>query len=282
MKVKISADSTCDLSAELVEKYDVGITPLSVIMGQRSGRDGVDVFPEDIYAYVAASGTLPKTSAVNTADYYRQFRQWTELGYGVVHFSLGGKFSSSCQNARLAAQALDNVYVVDSCNLSTGQGLLVLMGAELARQGKDPAEICSLCQNAAPRVEASFLIDTMDHLYKGGRCSGLAAFGANLLNIKPCIEVRDGAMEPSRRYRGRIEKVIVQYVRDRLQGRTDIDTHRIFVTHSSFPEEGVKEVIAAIRELQPGFEEILETSAGSVVTTHCGPNTLGVLFLRRE
>lgn len=281
MKVKITADSTCDLSRELLEQYDVTTIPLAVTLGDRSGRDGFDITPEDIYSYVSASGKLPKTSAVNTEDYYEFFRQWIAQGYSVIHFSLSEKFSSTYQNACVAAREFENVYVVDSQNLSTGQGLLVLMGAELARSGQIAPAIYEACTAAVPRVEASFVVDSLYYLSKGGRCSGLAALGANLLQLKPCIEVRSGAMEPNRRYRGKIEKVILQYVDDRLRNRDDIDTHRIFVTHTRCDQECVKAVISKIRELQPVFEEILETTAGSTITTHCGPSTLGILFLRK-
>lgn len=281
MKVKITSDSTCDLSLALLEKYDITLVPIPIALGDRLGRDGVDVTPDDICAYVEATGQLTKTSAVNIAEYGDFFRHWTAQGYSVVHFSLGAGFSSTHQNARIAAQELENVYVVDSANLSAGQGLLVLLGAEMAARGVPAAEIYATCTETAPRVEASFVIDSLDYLYKGGRCSALAAFGSNLLKIKPCIEVVNGAMEPTKKYRGPIESVMLHYVADRLAGRTDIDKHRVFVTHTQCSRASVERVIRRIRELAPDFEEILETDAGATVTTHCGPNTLGVLFIRK-
>lgn len=181
MKVKITSDSTCDLSPELIEKYDIAITPLSVHCGDQVGRDGVEITPETIYDYVEASGQLPRTSAVNVFDYVREFRHWRQQGYSIVHFCISSDFSSSYQNACIAAADIGQVYVVDSRNLSTGQGLLVLHGAELAAAGQTAEEIQKACTDLAPQVEASFVIDRLNYLYKGGRCSALSAFGGNLL-----------------------------------------------------------------------------------------------------
>ena len=281
MKIKIMSDSTCDLSPELLQHYDIAITPLSVHCGSRVGADGSEITPEDIYAYVNAENALPKTSAVNIADYAAAFRQWVEHDCYVVHFCLGSEFSSTYQNACLAAKEVGNVFVVDSCNLSTGQGLLVLRAAEMATQGYYAQEIWRTCTALTKQMEASFVVDSLDYLYKGGRCSALGAFGANLLRIKPCIEVRNGKMIPAKKYRGRIEKVMVQYVEDRLQGRTDIDKHRIFITHTKCSPEAVQAVRDKIQEIMPDFEEILETTAGATITSHCGPNTLGILFVRK-
>ena len=282
MKVKITADSTCDLSPELVAKYDIDITPLSVILGERTGLDGREITPQDIYDYVAQTKSLPKTSAVNTVEYRRVFQHWLDQGYAVVHFCISSDFSSCYQNACDAVKDMENVYVVDSRNLSTGQGLLVLHGAELARQGVDAAQIQARCTALAPRVEASFVVDRIDYLYKGGRCNALSAFGANLLHIKPSIEVIDGRMEPGQKYRGHIGKVMLNYVEKRLAGRTDIDKHRIFITHTQCKPEDVAAVRETINRLAPGFEEILDTTAGATVTSHCGPGTLGILFIRKE
>ena len=179
----------------------------------------MEITPETIYDYVDASGQLPRTSAVNVFDYVREFRSWRQQGYSVVHFCISSDFSSSYQNACMAAADVGDVYVVDSRNLSTGQGLLVLHGAELAAAGHTAEEIQRACTDLAPRVEASFVIDRLDYLYKGGRCSALSAFGGNLLKLKPCIEVKDGKMTPGKKYRGPIDKVMLQYTQDRLQGR---------------------------------------------------------------
>lgn len=282
MTVKIISDSTCDLSPELLRQYDVSITPLSVCCGERVGADGTEITPDDIYEYVRSEGKLPQTSAVNVADYTAEFQRWTKQDCCVVHFCISSDFSSTYQNACLAAKEVGNVFVVDSRNLSTGQGLLVLHAAEMAANGYYAQEIWETCSAMAKRVEASFVIDSLDYLYKGGRCSALGAFGGNLLRLKPCIEVRDGKMTPGKKYRGRIEKVMLQYVEDRLQNRTDIDKHRIFITHTKCSPEAVQAVRDKILEIAPDFEEILETTAGATITSHCGPNTLGILFVRKD
>ncbi len=282
MNVKITSDSTCDLSPELLRQYDISITPLSVCCGEKVGADGTEITPEDIYEFVRTKGELPQTSAVNVIDYIEAFHQWVNEGYCVVHFCISSDFSSTYQNACLAAKEVGNVFVVDSRNLSTGQGLLVLHAAEMAAKGHHAQEIWKTCTSLTKHVEASFVIDNLDYLYKGGRCSALSAFGGNLLRLKPCIEVQDGKMLPSKKYRGKIEKVMSQYVEDRLSGRSDIDKHRIFITHTKCSEEAVRAVRDKILEIVPDFEEILETTAGATITSHCGPNTLGILFLRKS
>lgn len=282
MKVKIISDSTCDLSPELIEKYGVAIVPLSVTLGNATGLDGLDVRPEDIYAYVRESNALPKTSAVNVDECRRVFEFWSKRGYAIVHFCISSEFSNSYQNACAASKGMKNVRVIDSRNLSSGQGLLVLHGAEMAQSGKTAKEIFRECSALVSQVEASFVVGSLDYLYKGGRCSALSAFGANLLNVKPCIEVLDGRMIPSTKYRGRIGSVMLKYVQKRLAGRDDIDKHRIFITHTQCDPADVQAIRKKIEELAPDFEEILDTTAGATITTHCGPNTLGILFLRKK
>ena len=281
MKVKIISDSTCDLSKDLIEKYDIDILPLSVNLGEETRKDGVDVSPDDIYEFVERTGVLPKTSAPNISDFIDLFTKWHEQGYSIVHFNISADFSSSYHNACLAAEEVGDVYVVDSRNLSTGQGHVVLYGAELAQQGKSAEEIKTACEELATRVEASFVVDSIDYLYKGGRCSALAAFGANLLKLKPCIEVVDGKMTPSKKFRGKIDKVIMEYVDSKLKDRDDIIRHRIFITHTKCNKEIVDRVRQRVTELCPEFDEIIETTAGCTVTSHCGPYTLGVLFIRK-
>lgn len=281
MPVKIISDSTCDLSEELLLQYDIAIAPLTVSLGNRSGLDGVEISPEDIYRYVEAADQLPKTSAVNVNFYKRLFQQWRERGYEIVHFCISSDFSSSYQNACAAALQVGGVHPVDSRNLSTGQGLTVLKAAELARAGAAAEEIVSFCEDMIPRVEASFVANSIDYLYKGGRCSALAAFGANVFHVKPCIEVKNGRMVPAKNYRGSIKKTVCAYVEERLSGRTDIDPERIFITHTRCDPQIIQTVRDQIRRLQPGIREILETTAGATVTTHCGPETLGILFVRQ-
>lgn len=281
MKVKIISDSTCDLSKELVEKYDIEVHPLYVVMNDKTMRDGLEVAPDDIYDYVDKTGKLPSTSAANLGDYLDVFQKWHDEGYSIVHFNISAEFSSSYRNACMAAEEVGDVYVVDSRNLSTGQGLVVLHGAEMAQNGATAEEIYNACNDIATKVEASFVIDKLDYLYKGGRCSALSAFGANLLSLKPCIEVIDGKMKPTKKYRGNFSRVVGTYVADKLKDRGDINKHRIFITHTKCSQEIVDDVKAKVTELCPDFDEIIETTAGCTVTTHCGPNTLGVLFIRK-
>lgn len=281
MKVKIISDSTCDLSKELLEKYEISIVPLYVIMNEQMKKDGIEVTPEEIYSYVEEKGKLPTTSAPNLNDYLEVFKLWREQGYEIVQFCISSDFSSSYHNACIAAEETGGVYVVDSRNLSTGNGLLVLHGAEMAQKDYSAKEIAEECKKLTSKVEASFVVDSIDYLYKGGRCSALAAFGANLLNLKPCIEVTEGKMKPGKKYRGNISRVMLNYVADRLRNRDDIDKHRVFITHTKCSDEDIENVRKKLMELYPDFEEILETTAGCTVTTHCGPNTLGILFIRK-
>lgn len=281
MTVKIISDSTCDLSAELLEKYQIGIVPLTVTLGDRSGHDGEDITPEDIYRFVESAGDLPKSSAVSVGEYKTFFGKWREQGDEIVHFSISSKLSASYQNACAAAEELGGVRVVDSENLSTGQGLLVMYGAEMALNGFSAGTIAEECRKMAQRVEASFVINTTDYLHKGGRCSALSNFSANLLHIKPCIEVAGGRMHPGKKYHGSIAHCIHSYVEDRLKGRSDIENQRIFITHTRIDPRIVENVRDQIRLHCPDMQEILETTAGATITTHCGPGTLGILFIRK-
>ncbi len=280
-KVIITADSTCDLSAELVEKYGVKICPLYVVKGETSYQDGVDITPQDIYDYVAETGNVTKTSAVSVGEYIELFRPFAEEGYEIVHINISSGFSSCYQNACVAAEEFECVYVVDSKNLSTGSGHAVIEAAILAQEGKSGAEIKDYIENEiVPKVEASFVIDTLKYLHMGGRCSSVAALGANLLKLRPCIEVADGKMHVGKKYRGTMEKCIEEYVIARLQGRDDINTKRIFITHTACAPSVIEAACNAVKKYGD-FEEILETTAGCTITNHCGPGTLGVLFVRK-
>ena len=280
MRVKIISDSTCDLSPELLERYDIAITPLCVIKDGKEFHDGVDITPADIFAHVDGGGELCSTAAVSQFEYTQMFTRYAKEYDEVVQINIGSNFSCCYQNACLAAQDFDNVYVVDSGNLSTGQGLLVVAAAKLAQQGVSGIEIAERVRALVPKVEASFLIERLDYMRKGGRCSTVAALGANLLKLKPCIEVREGKMSVCKKYRGSFEKCIRQYVKERLDGREDIATELVFITHAAADTN----VVAAAKEetAQYGsFEEVEETQAGCTVSCHCGPNTLGILFVRK-
>ena len=280
MRVKIISDSTCDLSPELLERYDIAITPLCVIKDGKEFHDGVDITPADIFAHVDGGGELCSTAAVSQFEYTQMFTRYAKEYDEVVQINIGSNFSCCYQNACLAAQEFDNVFVVDSGNLSTGQGLLVVAAAKFVQQGVSGIEIAERVRALVPKVEASFLIDRLDYMRKGGRCSTVAALGANLLKLKPCIEVREGKMSVCKKYRGSFEKCIRQYVKERLDGREDIATELVFITHAAADTN----VVAAAKEetAQYGsFEEVEETQAGCTVSCHCGPNTLGILFVRK-
>lgn len=279
-QVKITADSTCDLSDAVLKKYDIDLIPLYVTLGEKSYRDKAEVSPEDLYAYVRQTGKLPKTSAVTVKDYLDRFTPYKLAGRSVIHFTISSSMSACYQNAVNAANELGNVSVIDSANLSTAIGHLAVRAAELAASGLDADRIVRAVTDLIPKVETSFVIDTLTYLHKGGRCSAVAALGANLLSLKPCIEVRDGAMVVGKKYRGSLEKCLAAYVSDRLSGRSDIDCRRLFVTHSSLPPRLADTVIRQVGKLAP-FEEIIETDANCTVCTHCGPGTLGIIFLRK-
>ncbi len=280
MKIKIISDSTCDLSPELLEAYDITLTPLMVTIGDKTGKDGLEITPDEIYDFVSVNGVLPKTSAVNVADYTAVYKEWTEKGYEIVQFCIGSGFSSTYQNACLAAKEFPNVHVVDTKNLSTGQGYLTLYAAKMAKDGASLEEILQKSEELTSKMETSFILDQLEYLHKGGRCSGVVALGANLLKLKPCIEVKDNGMVVGKKYRGDIQKAAVHYIADRLEGREDIDKSLIFITHTKCSREYVESVRAQIEAMHI-FDEILETEAGCTVTTHCGPSTLGVLFSRK-
>ena len=283
MNIKISADSTCDLSPELVERYRIGIAPLYIVRDGESLVDGVDITPDEIYAHVETGGSMCSTAAVSVYDYVEFFRKELESADAVVHFHISGDMSACYQNACIAAAEVGNVYPVDARNLSTGIGLLVLEAAELAQNGQLTAqEIQQRMEQRRELLDVSFLVEQLGYLRKGGRCSSVAALGANMLSLRPCIQVKDGKMGVGKKYRGAYQKCLLQYVKDRLEGRDDIDLRRIFITESGgFTPEEVAEVEAAVRSYQP-FEEVLHTRAGCTVSSHCGPRTLGILYFHTK
>ncbi len=280
MRIKISSDSTCDLNKAYIEENDIGIMPLFVVKDGESFKDGLEITPDVIFAHVNAGGDLCTTSAANVNDYMELFEEYKKEYDAVIHINIGSGFSSCHQNASLAAEEFDNVYVVDSMNLSTGHGLVVVEAVKRVKQGMEAEKIYEELKDLVPRVEASFVLDRLDYMVKGGRCSAVAALGASLLQLKPCIEVVDGKMGVCKKYRGSYEKALGNYVKDRLMNREDIDTERIFVTHTETPQEVVESVKKVVDEYKD-FEIVEETVAGCTVSCHCGPNTLGVLFIRK-
>lgn len=279
-KVIIASDSTTDLSPELVERYQVKVLPLYITLGDRQYRDGADIDPEFIYRHYEEKEELPKTSAPNISEYAEFFESCTAEQCAVVFFTISSDMSSSYSNACVAAKGMEDVYVVDTRNLSTGGGLLVAAAGDLAAQGKCAQEIAGHCRALADRVDASFVIDKLEFLYKGGRCSAVAAVGANVLRIKPCIIVRSGRMSVGKKYRGSFDAVLKKYITDQIGDASDIELDRVFVTHAGCDEALVRQCAEQVRELAP-FREVLCTRAGCTVSSHCGRNTLGVLFIRK-
>ena len=278
--IKITTDSTCDLPRELLERYNITVTPLGIIKAGKLYQDGVDIRTGDIAAHVDAGGEITTTNAVNVADYEELFRRLMEEYDAVIHLNIGMGFSSCHQNARLAAEEVDGVYVVDSANLTVGHGMLVLAAAEAAEAGKSVTEILAMLEEMIPRVETSFVLDRLDYMKKGGRCSAVTLLGANLLKLRPCIEVKDGKMGVGKKYRGSFDKCVCEYITDKIGNRSDLELRRVFITHSGVPEETVQKAVETVQKLQP-FEEICVTRAGCTVSSHCGPGTLGVLYIRK-
>ena len=280
MTYQIISDSTCDLSPEQVKKYNIHLMPLYVQLGDKTYRDGVDIHPDDIYAHVAAGGDLAATAAADLAAYVQVFSEYSRKADFVIHVTISSDFSCCYQNACLAAADYDNVYVVDSRNLSTGHGLVVLEAVRLAESGMEPKKIVETLNELTARVRASFILDRLDYMKKGGRCSAVAALGANMLKLKPCIEVKDGKMGVCKKYRGSPEHAFAQYVQERLEGRTDIRPELAFITHPA-AEPSVVQAAKDAAARYGAFDEVIETNAGCTVSCHCGPHTLGILFIRK-
>lgn len=280
MKIKITTDSTCDLSQELIEKYNISVLPLTVIKNGQAYRDRVTITPAEIFEHVANGGDLCSTTALNIGEYTDFFEAYSKEYDGVIHINLGSAFSSCYQNACLAAEDFDNVRTIDSKNLSTGQGLVVLKACELSANCTDLDQLKAQLDEFTGKVEASFVLDQLQYMVKGGRCSMVAALGANLLNLKPCIEVKDGKMSVVKKYRGSYAKCLSSYVKDRLADREDIDRSTLFVTSTTVTEECDKTVMDAVAQYG-NFDTVYRTEAGCTVSCHCGPGTLGVLFVRK-
>ena len=279
MKIRISADSTCDLSPELIRKYNIGITPLSVIIDGQVFHDGVDVTPRDIFR-ASDAGKSIRTAAVNTFEYREFFEEQLKTYDQVVHICISSEFSTCYSDACEASAKMDNVFIVDSRNLSTGSGLLVLEGAEMAAKGMDGKNIAETLKARTGLVDASFVVRTVEYLRRGGRCSGMEALGAKMLHIRPSIIVADGKMHPGEKYRGRYEHYLKHYIEDTLANDSTIDFNRVFITHSPSEEGLVSFAIDKVKSYGL-FREVLETMAGCTVCCHCGPDTLGILFMRK-
>jgi len=278
MRVKITADSTCDLPPDIVERFNIGITALYIIMDEKQYKDRLEIKVNDIFEYVNSGKGMTRSNAINISEYQDYFTAWLKDCDAIVHISISNHFSACYQSAKIAAEDFENVYVVDSLNLSTGSGQVVLDAAIMAENGVQPEVIVKKLEKIIPKVDASFVIGTLKYLQLGGRCSPLAALGANLLKLNPCIEVREGKMDVGKKYRGAFEKVILQYVEDRLSGRDDIDPKRIFVTYPpNTSEELISQVVEKVKSIRD-FNEIITCEAGCVISNHCGPICIGILY----
>lgn len=279
-KIKITCDSTCDLSKDIYRVHDVDVVPLTVTLGDELYRDGVDVTPQQIFDYVDKTGTLPKTSAISMGEYLDAWTKYHQEGYDIIHINLSKELSSSYQNACLAAQELGHVYVVDSQTLSTGSGCLVLEAARMIDEGMEAPAIKEQLDQLKSHIEVGFVVQKLEYLQKSGRCSTVTALGARALHIRPEIRVHDGGMTVGHKYRGSMEKSVLAYVRNRLKDRTDIDLKRIYLTYSSCSDELLEKVVALIKELQP-CQEIAINFAGCTICSHSGPDCVGISLLTK-
>lgn len=281
MRIRITSDSTCDLSQELIARYNIGISPLYIVKDGEAFKDALEITPDDIYEYVGRTGKVCTTSAINIGDYETFFTEMKDGYDALIHFTISSEMSSSYQNAYAAAQEVGNVWVVDSRNLSTGIGHLVLDACELGEQGELSAEeIFRILEERKEKLDVSFVLDTLKYLSLGGRCSSLVALGANLLNIKPCIQVKDGKMGVGKKYRCSFDRALTRYVQDKLADPDTVDPRRIFITDSGVSEELKAAVEKAVLACVP-FAEVYHTRAGCTISNHCGPNCLGILFYRK-
>ena len=279
-KIRICADGTCDLSPELIEKYNITITPLQIFLGDKDYTDQKDIFPQTIYDYVTKTGILPKTAAVSVGTYTDVFTELKKDCDEIIHFTISSEMSSCYQNAKLAAEEIGGIYVVDSRTLSSGIGHLAIEAAIMAQdETKTGQEIFDYVTSLVDRLNVSFVINSVNYLYKGGRCSGVAAVGANLLKLKPLIEVHSGKMDMAGKYRGKMKDVVKKYILDRLT-LPDIKfkRDRIFVT-CTCTDYDLPNYAKEIVESLGLFDEVLITIAGSTVTSHCGKDTLGILYI---
>ncbi len=281
-KVILSADSSCDIGPELKEKYDIPYFRFHILMDGGSYLDGLDLSSSDIFSTYREKKCLPKTSAINVNEYYEEFKKWTDQGFEVVHINLSSAISCAYQNCCAAAAELPGVYPVDSRNLSTGMGQLVIEAAKMAGQGMSAEQIQAEVRNLIGKVQVNFILDTLEFMCAGGRCSVLTALGANILKLKPCIEVDNasGAMYVGKKYRGNLDKVAIQYAKERFADVDSINPERLFITHTLQSRELLESVYQYIRGMNI-FKEIYITDAGCTISSHCGPNTLGLVYMKK-
>ena len=285
-RILLSADTPCDIGGELKERYAVSLFPLHIFLDDKQYTDGVDISPEALYAAWREKKLLPRTAAINPEEYVAYFTPFLDQGFDIFHISLGSGLSSCYQNAKAAAELLSDrgrICVLDSCSLSTGFGLLVCEAGERIKRGMPIEQIYREVQPLSLKTSASFVLDTLEFLHAGGRCSGLAHLSADMLSIKPTILVRNaqqGSMTVGKKYLGKLDRALLKYVDEQLKGRTDIVLDRVFITFSTIEDRQAEAVKKRVLELQP-FSEVFITHASCTVSAHCGPNTLGVLFLTK-
>lgn len=279
MKIRFCADSTCDMSADFIERYQVKVLPLSVELEGKYYKDGVDIHPEDIINRVNSGAALPKTAAINVDEYTRAFDGLLQDCDAVIHFNISSDFSSCYQNACIAAEDKP-VYCVDSRNLSSGIALVLAEAADLAEAGKTPEEIMQEIPAICSRIDTSFIVDRLDYLYKGGRCSMISMLGANALHLRPCIEVREGKMAVGKKYRGTYERCARQYLLDRMKDKSAFSTKRVYITHTGLAESALENIRKIVNETIP-FTDVFVTRAGCSITSHCGDNCFGILMVRK-
>ncbi len=283
MSVKIISDSTCDLSTELVEKYNIDILPLHIVLGDKEYKDMVEITPDEIYKWSNDNNDAPKTSAASITDTIALFEKYSKDYDEIVCFSISGKMSTTANVMRMAAQELemeDRVFIIDSENLSTGIGQLVVEAALQAQNGANGQAIADYMEQLKPRIRASFVVDTLTFLHRGGRCSGVAALAGGAFKLHPKITVEDGSMKPGKKYRGKLSSVILNYVKDLEPTLANAETKRVFITHSGCDEAIINTIYQEVKNLNI-FEEIHITRAGGVISSHCGPGTLGLIFIEK-
>lgn len=281
--IRIVADSTCDLSKEMAEKYDIQIVPLHIVLGGKEFLDGAEILPDEIYAWAEENQDTPKTSAIGFEEAVEVVKQIVDTEDEMIIFTISGKMSTTANVFRLVVEELeleDEVSIIDTGNLSTGISLMLLKAVTMVKEGKSRAEICLAVEELKRKVQASFVVDTLTYLHRGGRCSSVAALAGGVLKLHPKIVVADGSMSADKKYRGKMEKVILDYVKDMEDELKEADSERVFITHSGCEQENIDKVYNYLKDLNC-FDEILVTRAGGVISSHCGPGTLGVLYLRK-
>lgn len=281
--IKIVSDSTCDLTRELIERYEIQIAPLHILLGENEYLDGVEITPDEIYEWADANEDTPKTSAIGYEDAINIVKQIADTDDEMIVFTISGSMSTTVNVFRMAVEELEleeKVTIIDSGNLSTGIGLLLIKAAVMAKRGNSRVEICNEIEKLKEKVKASFVVDTLTYLHRGGRCSSISALAGGVLKLHPKIVVADGSMSADKKYRGKMDKVIIDYVKDMEEALKEADKERVFITHSGCDQEIIDTVYSYLKEMNY-FDEILVTRAGGVISSHCGPGTLGVLFIGR-